>query len=282
MRIFHKIIEIQKYIELLRSKGKKISFVPTMGFLHEGHLSLLKKAKENDHIAIVSIFVNKRQFNNIDDFNNYPINLESDIVRLKENDADILFCPDNDEINLSNYLIDFDIGILANNLCGKYRKGHFEGVIQIINRLFKIIQPDIAIFGEKDFQQLQIIKYFTQKNNLNVRIISSPAFRQENGLVMSSRNSRLSSESLQNAVKVFKSLTLIKRYLLSVKEVNISNFLEENKKKLSKNFDNVEYLQICNEDDLRDVKILDKGQSARIFIAVHLDGVRLIDNIKLF
>ncbi|MDA9231094.1 pantoate--beta-alanine ligase [Rickettsiales bacterium] len=283
MIIFKKIKNIKEYLAQLKEKRGEVAFVPTMGFLHEGHLSLIDKARNEAKIVVVSIFVNRMQFNNREDFDNYPINLDLDIRKLRNKGVDILFCPDENEIDLQNNVIDFNIGELQYNLCGKYRAHHFDGVVQIVNRLFKIINPDIAIFGEKDFQQLQIIRYFIKKSSISLKILSSPILRESNGLAMSSRNSRLSNKSLQNAVKIFKSLTLIKKYLLSLdKKINIDDFLQKKKKELEEAFEKVEYLKICTETDLRDIKILNKGQDSRIFIAVYVDGVRLIDNIKLF
>jgi len=283
MRIFKQIKDIKEYLAQLKEKRGQVAFVPTMGFLHEGHLSLIEKAKNEAKIVVVSIFVNKIQFNKQEDFDNYPASLDLDIKKLQNKGADILFCPDENEIDLQNNLIDFNIGELQHNLCGKYRENHFDGVVQIVNRLFKIINPDIAIFGEKDFQQLQIIRYFVKKSGSSLKILSSPILRESNGLAMSSRNSRLSNKSLQNAVKIFKSLTLIKKYLLSLGEgLDISDFLQKKKKELEKTFEKVEYLKICIESDLKDIKTLNKSQDSRIFIAVYVEGVRLIDNIKLF
>ncbi len=283
MKIFEKVKDIKEYLLQLKEMGSGVAFVPTMGFLHEGHLSLIERAKNEAKIVVVSIFVNKMQFNNKEDFDNYPVNLSLDIKKLENKNVDILFCPNDNEIDLQNNLIDFSIGELQHNLCGKYRKNHFDGVVQVVNRLFKIINPDIAIFGEKDFQQLQIIKYFVKESKSRVKILSAPILRESEGLAMSSRNARLSNKSVQNAVKIFKSLTLIKKYLLSLKEqINIDNFLQEKKRELEKTFERVEYLKICTELDLKDIKILNKNQKSRIFIAVYVEGVRLIDNIKLF
>jgi len=280
MKIFKKISEIKSHIQKLKSEKKIISFVPTMGFLHEGHLSLIDEAKKNSDIVVVSIFVNKKQFNDVNDFKNYPKNLETDIKKLESKKTGILFCPDDEEIyQNNNEKIDFDFNPLANNLCGKYRENHFEGVALIVKKLFDIVKPNIAIFGQKDFQQLQIIKKLVRDFNLNIKIISAPIVREATGLAMSSRNSRLSKEESKKAAEIYRILQLIKKEILEDK--NLELVLKKYKKELLKYFDKIDYLEICDEENLQIIKQFNKKINSRIFIAVFLGKVRLIDNIKI-
>lgn len=282
MRIFHKISEIKSEIKNLKKQGKKIAFVPTMGFLHEGHLSLIDEAKKNADIVISSIFVNQKQFNEASDFTNYPSNLEGDIAKLESKKTDILFCPNSSEIYPRPNLINFEIKNLADNLCGATRQNHFQGVVLVVSKLFNIIDPDVAIFGEKDFQQLQIIRRLVSDLNFDIKIIPGAIFREENGLAMSSRNSRLTSDNLNKSPEIYKILSAAKTEILSSKTDKIHEILEKAKIKLSKIFDKIDYLEICDEENLQIVKEFDKNIKSRIFVAVYAGEIRLIDNIPLY
>jgi pantoate--beta-alanine ligase len=267
------ISEIREFIQKQKSLGKKISLVPTMGALHQGHVSLFRKAGEVAEIKVASIFVNKTQFNDLKDFEKYPRHVEQDLKILEEAGIDAVFLPSDLEIfpsKLSFKILPTD---LTNCLCGAARAGHFDGVALIITKLFNIIEPDFALFGEKDFQQLMIIKKLTEDFNFNVKIQPCDIVREASGLAMSSRNQRLSAAGKIKAAEIFRILNEIKSQ---------PNLLEEKSSEFLKiGFEKIDYLEIRDEESLNLVRNFDKKLRARIFIAVYLEGVRLIDNLAL-
>lgn len=280
MLLVEKITQIK---EFLKKKGdKKIAFVPTMGALHEGHLALIKKAKELGEIVVVSIFVNKAQFNDAKDYEKYPRQLEEDLQKIQNlKMVDYIFAPSFEEmlkIESEEFIIDDN---LKNCLCGKARKGHFEGVLEIISKFFQIIKPDFAIFGQKDFQQFLIIKDFAKKYHENVQIIPFEIVRQESGLAMSSRNQRLSNNEQILSANIYKILSKIRQEILETKE-EISQILARNFQDLMAiGFEKIDYLEVRRQNDLKLVTTNLDQESARIFIALYLSGVRLIDNLKI-
>lgn len=278
MQIFKQIKDIKLAIKQLKTNQKTIALIPTMGFLHDGHLSLIDEAKKCADIVIVSIFVNQKQFDDNSDYENYPNNFEADLAKLKSKNIDILFCPDAKEIYPNNNFINFGIENLAQNLCGKARKGHFQGVLLVLSKLFNIITPNFAIFGEKDFQQLQIIKKLVSDLNFDIKIIPAPILREKTGLAMSSRNARLSEENQNKAANLYKILNEAKTEILQQEAIN----LEKTKEKLLKFFDKIDYLEICDEENLQILKNFNPNIKSRIFVAVYLDQVRLIDNLELY
>jgi len=273
LKIFKQISAIKNFVKEAKKQNKKISFVPTMGSLHDGHLTLIKEAKKNADIVIVSIFVNKAQFNDIKDYELYPQNLESDIKMLEEANVDALFCPSASEI----YDEDFSFKIIPiamiDCLCAKDRVGHFDGVALIITKLFNIINPHFAYFGEKDFQQLAIIKKLVKDLNFDIEIFGVETIREPSGLAMSSRNQRLSEYSKIKASMIYKILNEIK--------INPQIIEEKKRELLANGFEKIDYLEIRNEDNLKLNMNLYSSQKRRIFIAVYLEGVRLIDNLSL-
>jgi pantoate--beta-alanine ligase len=280
MRIFNNKKDLKDcLLEYKRSK-KTIGFVPTMGALHAGHLSLIEEAKRKNHIVVASIFVNPTQFNNVADLKKYPKTIEKDIKLLKSAYCDILFSPNVDEIYAENVVSEvFDFDGLEHQMEGKFRDGHFNGVGTIVKTLFKIIEPDSAYFGQKDFQQLQIIKKMVEKNKLNVKIKGCPIFREEDGLAMSSRNSRLSNESREIAPFIYRVLKKIKKKseTKSIDEINEWVKKEFEKQHLLK----LEYFTIADEKTLKTGVIKNDNQNYRAFIAVFAGEIRLIDNIRL-
>ena len=204
---------IEEVREFLRSKtefGKKVSFVPTMGALHQGHLALVKKAKEIGEISVISIFINRAQFNDLGDYEKYPKTLEQDLEKLRALNPSCVFAPEHSEIFSQDFVCKISLNSLGDSLCGAKRPGHFDGVALIITKLFNIIKPDIAIFGEKDFQQVLVIKKLVNDLNFNVEIFAQPTVREESGLAMSSRNQRLSEANKIKAANIFRILSEIK------------------------------------------------------------------------
>lgn len=273
MIIIRSIQEIKETIKKEKGNNKKIAFVPTMGALHDGHLSLINQAQQYGDIVIVSIFINKLQFNDIKDFEKYPRQIEFDLNKLKKTKVDYVFLPEESEIfkdDLSFKIVPIN---LDKCLCGSSRKGHFDGVAIIITKFFNLIKPDFALFGKKDFQQLLIIKKLVEDFNFETKIISCKTVREVSGLAMSSRNDRLSKESKIKASNIY-------RILHEIRED--PNLIENKKQELLKiGFQKIDYLEIRNETNLELITNFNSNFIGRIFIAVFLDGIRLIDNLSI-
>ena len=267
------------YVERQREMGKKIGFAPTMGALHQGHLSLYKAAKKENDEVISSIFVNPTQFNNPDDFQKYPKTLEKDIELLEKAGVDAVYVPNVEEMypdGLNSKKYDFDG--LENEMEGKYRPGHFDGVGTIVEELFRQVQPHNAYFGEKDYQQLAIIKKMVEKTKLPVKIHGVPTLREEDGLAMSSRNVRLTETQRKEATIIYETLTKVKEWfkVLSVEEIKL-RVLEIFR---NSNFE-LEYFVIADEKTLKETDYFYKDKNYRAFIVAYTDTVRLIDNMHL-
>ena len=277
MKIFHKKLDLIVHINRLKDLGSTIGFVPTMGALHQGHLSLLEKSCSNNNISVVSIFINPTQFNKSSDLSTYPKNLNADCSLLKKiSDEILVFAPDSNEMyGHKLYTKSYNFNGLDKYMEGKFRGNHFDGVATIVEILLDTIKPDTAYFGKKDFQQLQIIR--TLENN--VRIVGCETQREKSGLALSSRNNKLSSYSKDLASNIYKNLIFIKS--------NISNYsVEDLIKTVTHNinsFDqmNLEYLIVADEDKLVPTSSIKFKKKYRVFISVFVDGIRLIDNIAL-
>ena len=273
LKVFNKIFDIRNFVNDNKKLNKTIAFVPTMGSLHEGHVALIENAKKHADIVIVNIFVNKAQFNDLKDYELYPQNLENDVKILINTPADAVFAPSNLEIYDENFSFKIVPTSMVDCLCAKDRVGHFDGVALIIAKLFNIINPNYAFFGEKDFQQLAIIKKLVKDLNFNIEILSVETVREPSGLALSSRNQRLSADNKIKASMIYKVLN----------EIKINPIIIEEKKRelLENGFEKIDYLEIRNEDNLKLNMDLISPKKRRIFIAVYLEGVRLIDNISL-
>lgn len=277
MQLLKTKTECNKYITSWRKENKKIGFVPTMGALHRGHLSLVEKSIEENDKTIISIFVNPTQFNNKNDLEKYPRNLDSDIKLLAAYKVDAVFAPEVDEIYPDQGKKHYDLGGLDINMEGKHRPGHFQGVAMVIDKLFNIIEADNAYFGEKDFQQLAIIRYITKKLGYKTNIVGCPIIRDPNGLALSSRNQLLSGECKKQAPKIYEALQHSKN---DIKKYPIDQIKKNLVEKLNSIacFD-VEYFEIINAENLQPIN--DFGISADTIgcVAVWAENVRLIDNI---
>ncbi|WP_224484129.1 pantoate--beta-alanine ligase [Robertkochia aurantiaca] len=281
MFVFKHKNDLISHLDKERSSGHSIALVPTMGALHEGHLSLIKRALSECDRAVVSIFVNPTQFDNPEDLEKYPQNLESDLASLQDlSDEIIVFTPSASEMyNTDVKAQAFDFDGLEHQMEGKFRKGHFDGVGTIVGKLLELIEPDRAFFGEKDFQQLQIIKKLVEKQQLPVTIVGCPISREENGLARSSRNERLSPEQRDQAAFIYKSLREAREKIKTENADSVIDWIEKSFK--SHPFLNLEYAEIADENTLKPVKELEKNKNYRLFIAVYANDVRLIDNIAL-
>ena len=281
MQIFNNKASLNKYLSCLGSINSTIGFVPTMGALHNGHLSLLKKSLENNTVTVISIFVNPTQFNNQEDLAKYPRTLDNDVEKVKSvSDKIVVYAPTVDDIYDGNTTsTPYNYDGLENQMEGKFRPGHFDGVGTVVKKLFEIIKPTNAYFGEKDFQQLQIVRKLTTKYKLPVTIVGCEIFRESNGLAMSSRNERLSVEDRNKASLIYKTLLSAKE-LFGTKTANeVSNYVNNVFKNESK-FE-LEYFVIADEQTLKTCKRKSKTKNYRAFIAVFVNNVRLIDTISL-
>jgi pantoate--beta-alanine ligase len=278
MLILNTIKETQEYLKSQMQAGKTIGFVPTMGALHAGHISLIERAKQENDLAACSIFVNPTQFNNPEDLKKYPRTLEKDCEMLAPAGCDVVFAPSPEEMYPSLPILRMDFGTLETVMEGKFRPGHFNGVGIVVSKLFNIVKPNKAYFGQKDLQQVAVIRRMVQDLSFDLELISCPTLRETDGLAMSSRNTRLSPEARDFAPQIYKALTLAKDKLqagFSVKEMQIT--VNEHFAKFPEF--SLEYFEASNFDTLLpiDTKIED-GKNA-ICIAAFLGGVRLIDNI---
>lgn len=282
--LIHTIAEVRKQVKQWKKEGLSVGLVPTMGALHNGHLSLIKKAVEKCDKVVVSVFVNPIQFCPGEDLDKYPRTLEADTKLCDDAGVNIVFAPSPSEMYGDNQMRtnDFLTYVIppffyVNKLCGKSRVGHFDGVCTVVNKLFNIVQPDFAFFGEKDAQQLIIIKKMVNDLNIPVEIIPCPIVREESGLAMSSRNKYLSEEDKIHALVLSKILNNIKNcYKKGI--TNVEALKETAYQFLDEHYD-LEYLEFMNEKDLEEVSIA--NDTTRVFIACKVGGVRLIDNILL-
>ena len=281
MFIFTKKSDLTAHLSRIRTAKTKIGFVPTMGALHQGHLSLMKESLKNNAITVVSIFVNPTQFNNAEDLEKYPRTLESDIAKIETLSKDILiYAPSVEDIYEGHTKSSaFDYDGLEFQMEGAHRPGHFDGVGTIVKKLFEIVQPANAYFGEKDFQQLQIIKKMVQKHNLPVSIHGCPIHREPNGLAMSSRNERLSAEARNEAAFIYKTLKTAKLKFKKYSAREVIAFVAAEFRK-HPNF-KLEYFEIADEATLLPCIRKSKTKQYRGFVAVFINNVRLIDNISL-
>jgi len=276
MKIIFSIIETQKYLK--SQHPRKIGFVPTMGALHEGHLALIKKAKEENEITVCSIFVNPTQFNNPEDLKKYPRTLSKDVAMLESVECDLLFVPIASEMYAAKTVMKFDFGYLENILEGKFRPGHFNGVGVIVAKLFNIVKPNNAYFGQKDIQQVAVVKTMVDYLNFDLNLKVCETIREKDGLAMSSRNRRLSEKGREIAPKIYESLEMAKNLLISGK--SILETKSEIEKFYSKNAEiTLEYFEIADADTLEILDVEIKPNKTALVVAAYLEEVRLIDNL---
>ena len=280
MLLFNNKVDLNKHLQNIGSKNTAIGFVPTMGALHEGHLSLLTTSLANNSITVISIFVNPTQFNNPEDLKKYPRTLESDVAKIKSISEDIIvYAPSIEDIYDGKTKSEhFNYDGLENQMEGKFRPGHFDGVGTVVKRLFEIVKPTNAYFGEKDFQQLQIVKKLVAKEKLPVKIIGCSVFREPNGLAMSSRNERLSAKEREESKLIYKTLLAAKKMFEVQSTKTVSEFVTKTLE--ATNF-KLEYFEIANEATLTPCIRKNKNNKYRAFIAVFVNNIRLIDTISL-
>ncbi len=272
--------ELNSLLERERLNGLQIGFVPTMGALHQGHLSLLQQSIEENDKTVCSIFVNPTQFNNPEDLTKYPRQLEQDIKMLESIHCDYLFAPHTEEMYSDNeQSINFDFGKLEQVMEGANRPGHFQGVATIVKKLFEAVKPDKAYFGKKDYQQLMIIKSLQQQYQLSPKIVACEIVREADGLAMSSRNQRLSPQQRKEAPQIYQTLLQAKKLCKSLSVNQLKDWIT---KQINANpLMSLEYFEIANSENLQSIDDWNYSKSVMGFIVVNMNDIRLIDNINL-
>lgn len=276
MRLVQTINEMKRLSKEAIDKGKTIGFVPTMGYLHEGHLSLVKKAREDNDIVVVSIFVNPTQFGPNEDFNRYPRDLERDLRLLEPLNVDYVFYPSVEEMYPKNYSVYVDEVELSKYLCGAKRPGHFRGVCTVVTKLFNIVKPTRAYFGQKDAQQFRILRRMVQNLNMDIEMIEMPIVRESDGLAMSSRNVYLNEEERKEATRLHKSLLKAKE-LIESGERDVSKIKNLMLEILNHPLLKIDYVEIVDEETLKPIEKIEG--KVIIALAVFVGKARLIDNM---
>lgn len=279
MRIVKTVGEMQQLSRQLKQNGKTIGFVPTMGFLHEGHLSLIREARQRADVVVVSIYVNPTQFGPNEDFEKYPRDFARDEALCKNEGVDIVFYPTNEEMYPKPYLTTVSVANITETMCGASRPGHFQGVTTVVAKLFNIVQPHFAVFGEKDFQQALVIKQMVRDLNFDLEVITAPIVREADGLAMSSRNRYLSPEKREQYLSLYKSLQLAQK-LVSEGERNIEKIRRRIRSEIEQYPEaKIDYIALVSPSTLEAVDEVDGPVLCAL--AVKFEGVRLIDNMIL-
>lgn len=278
MKVIRKISEVRSCLNKERKEGKTIGFVPTMGFFHQGHLSLMKLARKGNNVVVVSSFVNPTQFGQSEDYQIYPRDEKSDCQKAEEVGVDYFFAPEVQEMYPEANLSWVDVENLSEPLCGRFRPGHFRGVATVVAKLFNIVQPDTAYFGEKDYQQLLVIKKMVKDLNFPIKIIGCPTVREEDGLAMSSRNSYLTSEERKAASLIPQSL---RKTIQAFEdgERDAKKLIDLAKKRLVSPLLSLEYIEVRDPKTLKELSRVEK--EALFQLAIKVGKARLIDHIIL-
>ena len=279
MKIVRSVAKMQELSRQARAGGLAVGFVPTMGYLHDGHVSLVRRAREESDLVVVSIFVNPTQFNNPEDFENYPRDDKTDAALLEEEGVDVLFMPSPKDVYPAGAATHVSVSGLSSELCGKYRPGHFEGVATVVAALFNMVLPDLAVFGRKDFQQLHIIRRMVADLHFPVRIVEADTMRERDGLAMSSRNARLSAAERQLAPVVHEALASASA-LFAAGERRTAALVDQASRVLATcDALRVEYLEVVDPDAVTGTSVAD--ERSVMAVAAWLGPVRLIDNMDL-
>lgn len=280
MEIFKQIDPLRAFLKTHRAAGKSIGLVPTMGALHAGHLSLINVCKAQNGITVATIYVNPTQFNNLSDLEKYPRTLESDVHLLESVGCEVLFCPDNAEMYPEKSVVTVDFGSLDKVMEGKFRPGHFSGVALVVSKLFNIIQPDHAYFGQKDFQQFAVIQKLVDELKFDLTLHRVPTSREPDGLAMSSRNLRLNSAQREHAIVFYQALTEANHHLRAGMRMKDVQALV--KKKVENHPEiKLEYLELADSKNLNLLESVESENQPVLCIAGFIGDVRLIDNLLL-
>jgi pantoate--beta-alanine ligase len=281
MDVIYDISSIKTKVKSFKSNNFRVGLVPTMGALHKGHLSLIKRSIEENEITCCSIYVNPTQFNNKDDLKKYPRPIENDIKLLEESGCNLVFIPNDEEMYPSLPNLKFDFGHLETVMEGKFRPGHFNGVGIVVSKLFNIVNPDTAYFGQKDLQQFLIIKQMVRDLSFDLELRSVPIQRDSDGLALSSRNMRLNAEQRVVAPRLYEALLLGKELLLKGEQFEL---IQKNVERFLSQFKGIklEYFEIADGDTLKSIKDTSESKTKALCIAAFVGDVRLIDNLLLF
>ncbi|MCW3087859.1 MAG: pantoate--beta-alanine ligase [Sediminibacterium sp.] len=281
MILFKIAADLTKYLRTISENGGSIGFVPTLGALHPGHLGLVQASRQQHQLTVASIFVNPTQFNDPADFAKYPVTVENDIRLLEEAGCDVLFLPSVDGIypgGMAN-LPQFDLGYLETILEGKYRPGHYQGVCQVMNRLLEIVMPATLLLGQKDYQQCMVIRKLISLNGWNIPVEMVPTVREDSGLAMSSRNTRLSETGRQQAAVIYRSLQYLQKEIRpGVPDIYINRAIAMIE---TTGFEKVDYVAIAHADTLQPIREWNGRDPLVALVAAFIEGVRLIDNLRL-
>ncbi|MBU1087891.1 MAG: pantoate--beta-alanine ligase [Candidatus Omnitrophica bacterium] len=279
MKIIHSAAEMQEIARQLKIQSKIIGFVPTMGYLHKGHLSLMSRSVKDCDVTVVSIYVNPMQFGPKEDFKKYPRDIKTDLKLCRQQNVDYVFIPKDAQIYPKGYMTEVQVKGITDSLCGKFRPGHFTGVCTIVSKLFNIVKADIAYFGQKDAQQALVIKKMVKDLHMSLKIKVLPIIREPDGLAMSSRNAYLDDKQRQDAVLLSQALKKAKQ-LIEQKQRKTAKIIFQMKRLLSQSeFATIEYIAIVDADHLSEIKQLKAKTKVLIVLAVYMGRVRLIDNI---
>jgi len=279
MNILHSVADMHRFADEVHRNGSRIGFVPTMGFLHEGHESLMRIARQHADVLVVSIFVNPTQFGPGEDFETYPRDFERDRAMVAEAGADCLYYPDLSEMYPPGYQTTVSVRDVTRNLCGLSRPTHFDGVSTVVAKLFNAVKPDCAVFGQKDFQQLIVIKRMVRDLNMDINIIGAPIVREADGIAMSSRNKNLAPEERAAASSLSRALDAV-RASVRVGERSAQVLIEQARAIISAEpLGRIDYIKVCDTETLQDVEFLER--EAVMALAVFFEKARLIDNVVL-
>lgn len=278
MKIIRSLRRMQKEIRFQKKKGRRVGFVPTMGYLHEGHLSLIRRARRENDLVVASIFVNPVQFGPNEDYKEYPRDLRKDAALCEKEGVDYIFYPSVKSMYPKGYSTYVKVEGLTENLCGKFRPAHFRGVTTVVTKLFNIVEPDIAYLGQKDAQQAIVIKRMTEDLNMGIKIKVMPTLREKDGLAMSSRNAYLSSDERRSAPTVYRALQLA-RDLIELGDRDAGRIKSRMRKMLLSAVSKIDYISIVDPASLKDIKQI-KGK-ALVAVAVWIGDSRLIDNVEV-
>ena len=280
IKVIKKIPELRDFLRSVRKEGMTVGFVPTMGYLHDGHLSLVRCARKENDVVVVSIFVNPTQFGPNEDFKDYPRDFDRDVNLLEREHVDVVFAPDTEDMYPEPSLTVIHVKKLTEHLCGARREGHFDGVCLVVTKLFNIVQPDKAYFGKKDYQQYRVIERMTKDLNFDIEIVPCPIVREKDGLAMSSRNVYLTEKERKDATCLYKSLKLADKLIKG--GVRDASVIVDEMRKFILGFESVkkiDYIEIVDKYTLQPVSDI-KGREL-IALAVYIGKARLIDNMEV-
>jgi pantoate--beta-alanine ligase len=280
LTLLRTVAETQAWTQALLRQGKTLGLVPTMGFLHEGHLALMREAKRRADVVAVSIFVNPTQFGPAEDFSRYPRDLEGDLLKCESVGVDVIFAPEPADLYPEGFLTYVEVAELSRGLCGEKRPGHFRGVATVVAKLFALLRPAVAVFGEKDFQQLQVIKALARDLNLGVDVVGLPTVREADGLALSSRNAYLSTDERKRALAISRGLFAAQKRV-QAGGVEVRDLVTTLRQELSSASLREDYVEVVDATTLKSISRVTPEKPARMLVAAFAGATRLIDNVGL-